>query len=116
MEAPKAGSLPETIVKIPYPNAEQILGNGQISGLNVGAIVTLPEGFKVAPKKISSEELEEKMKGVYISPYSSTQENSLVVGPIQGERNQDIEFPISSPDPQTNKKVSFLKYPIESRG
>ncbi|CAM9777896.1 unnamed protein product [Ascophyllum nodosum] len=37
----------EAAVKIPYPqDAKQILGNGQLSGLNVGAVVILPEGFK----------------------------------------------------------------------
>lgn len=116
VEAPKAvlpNSVFETIVKIPYPkDAKQILGNGQLSGLNVGAVVILPEGFKLAPKKLLTKELQEKTKGVFISPYSSTQENILVVGPIQGEKNPEIAFPILSPDPQTNKKVNFLKYPI----
>jgi len=45
-------SVFETVVKIPYDlNSKQVLGNGQKGGLNVGAVVILPEGFKLAPKK-----------------------------------------------------------------
>ena len=103
----------ETVVKIPYDvTKKQILGNGQKGGLNVGAVVILPEGFKLAPKNRLNDELKVKTKGVYITPYSATKENILVVGPIAGEKNQDIIFPILSPDPAKNKKVFFVKYPI----
>ena len=116
IESPKAvlpNKVFEAEVKIPYPtDAKQILGNGQLSGLNVGAVVILPEGFKLAPNNLISDEIKEKTKGVYISPYSSTQDNILVVGPIAGDTHKEITFPILSPDPATNKKVNFLKYPI----
>nr|YP_010922905.1 cytochrome f [Colpomenia sinuosa]WJZ45221.1 cytochrome f [Colpomenia sinuosa] len=116
IESPKAvlpNKVFEAAVKIPYPkDAKQILGNGQLSGLNVGAVVILPEGFKLAPNNLLSPEIKEKSKGVYISPYSSTQENILVVGPIAGDTHQEIIFPVLSPDPATNKKINFLKYPI----
>ena len=116
IESPKAvlpNKVFEAAVKIPYPNdAKQISGNGQLSGLNVGAVVILPEGFKLAPNNLVSKEIQEKNKGVYISPYSSTQDNILVVGPIAGDTHKEITFPILSPDPATNKKVNFLKYPI----
>ena len=116
IESPKAvlpNKVFEAAVKIPYAkDAKQILGNGQLSGLNVGAVVILPEGFKLAPNNLISKEIKEKSKGVYISPYSSTQENILVVGPIAGDTHQEIIFPILSPDPATNKKINFLKYPI----
>lgn len=106
-------SVFETVVKIPYDvTKKQILGNGQKGGLNVGAVVILPEEFKLAPKARLDEELKVKTKGVYITPYSSTQENILVVGPISGEKNQEIIFPILSPDPSKDKKVFFVKYPI----
>jgi apocytochrome f len=76
-------SVFETVVKIPYDlSAKQVLGNGQKGGLNVGAVVILPEGFKLAPKTRLNEELKTKTKGVYITPYSPTKENILVVGPI----------------------------------
>ncbi|CAL8412667.1 unnamed protein product [Sargassum natans] len=116
IESPKAilpNKVFEAAVKIPYPKeAKQILGNGQLSGLNVGAVVILPEGFKLAPSNLISKEIQEKNKGVYISPYSSNQDNILVVGPISGDLHKEINFPILSPDPATNKKVNFLKYPI----
>jgi apocytochrome f len=103
----------ETVVKIPYDlNSKQILGNGQKGGLNVGSVVILPEGFKLAPKNKLNEELKIKTKGVYITPYSPSKENILVVGPIAGEKNQTIVFPILSPDPAVDKNTFFVKYPI----
>jgi apocytochrome f len=106
-------SVFETVVKIPYDSKQkQILANGQKGGLNVGAIVILPEGFKLAPKARLDDSIKAKTKGVYITPYSPTKENILVVGPIPGEKYQEITFPILSPDPAKDKKVYFVNYPI----
>nr|YP_009550507.1 apocytochrome f [Eustigmatophyceae sp. Bat 8/9-7w]QAA11439.1 apocytochrome f [Eustigmatophyceae sp. Bat 8/9-7w] len=116
LEAPQAvlpNEVFETVVKIPYDTAQkQILGNGKKGGLNVGAVLVLPEGFKLAPKNTLSEELKAKTKSVYVTPYSPKQENILVVGPIAGEKNQEITFPILSPDPKKDKGIYFLKYPL----
>lgn len=116
IETPQAvlpDTIFETIVKVPYDKTlKQIQGNGKYGPLNVGAVVVLPEGFKLAPKDKLSKELKEKNKGVYISPYSSSQENILVVGPISGDSHQELIFPIISPNPETNKNVHFLNYPI----
>jgi len=116
IETPQAvlpNSVFETTVKIPYDlNSKQILGNGKKGGLNVGAVVILPEGFKLAPNDKISAEVKEKNKGVYISPYSAKAENILVVGPISGDKHQEIIFPVISPDPETDKTVNYLKYPI----
>lgn len=110
-------SVFEAVVKIPYDTSKkQILGSGQKGGLNVGAVVILPEGFKIAPKARLDEELKAKTKGVYITPYSPTKENILVVGPIAGEKNQEIVFPLLSPDPAKDKNVFFVKYPIYAGG
>ena len=116
IEAPGSvlpNSVFEAVVKIPYDvKQKQVLGNGQKGGLNVGAVVILPEGFKLAPKNLLDEELKAKTKGVYITPYSPTKENILVVGPIAGEKNQEIIFPILSPDPEKDKNIFYVKYPI----
>nr|YP_010338767.1 cytochrome f [Glaucosphaera vacuolata]UNJ18717.1 cytochrome f [Glaucosphaera vacuolata] len=116
LEVPQAvlpNTVFEAVVNIPYPdNTQQILGNGSKGPLNVGAVLILPEGFKLAPPDLLSEELQAKTKGVYIQPYSAKQENILVVGPISGNEHREIIFPILSPDPSTDKNVHFLKYPI----
>ena len=116
IEAPSSvlpDSVFEALIEIPYDTTQkQVLGNGQKGGLNVGAVVILPEGFKLAPKARLDDELKAKTKGVYITPYSPTKENILVVGPIAGEKNQDIIFPLLSPDPAKDKNIFFVKYPI----
>jgi apocytochrome f len=116
LEAPQS-ILPdqvfETVIKIPYDTTKkQVLGNGKKGGLNVGAVLILPEGFKLAPKDKLSKELKAKTSSVYITPYSPNLENILVVGPVAGDKNQDIIFPVLSPNPETNKNVHFLKYPL----
>nr|YP_009295973.1 cytochrome f [Schizymenia dubyi]AOM64908.1 cytochrome f [Schizymenia dubyi] len=110
-------SVFEATVKIPYDvNNKQILTNGQKGSLNVGAIVILPEGFKLAPKNLISKELKEKTKNIYIQPYSTDKNNILVVGPMPSNKNQEIIFPILSPNPDKDKNVHFLKYPIYAGG
>ena len=115
-EAPSAvlpDSVFETVVGIPYDTTKkQVLGNGERGGLNVGAVVILPDGFKLAPKPRMDKELKAKMKGIYITPYSASKENILVVGPIDGQKNREITFPILSPDPEKDKNVFYVKYPI----
>ena len=76
--------------------------------LNVGAVVIVPEGFKLAPKTRLDSDLKAKTKGVYITPYSPTKENILVVGPISGDKYEDIVFPLLSPDPAKDKNVFLL--------
>jgi apocytochrome f len=103
----------ETVVSIPYDlSQKQISATGTKSGLNVGAVVILPEGFKLAPKERLSDDLKAKTKGVFIQPYSKEKTNILVVGPINGAKNQEIVFPVLSPDPAKDKGVNYLNYPI----
>jgi apocytochrome f len=116
VEVPQA-VLPDTVfeavVNIPYDlSVKQVTASGAPGPLNVGAVLVLPEGFKLAPKERLSAEIKEKTKGVFIQPYSKTKPNILVVGPILGDKNQEIVFPILSPDPAQNKDVHFLNYPI----
>nr|QCI06338.1 Apocytochrome f [Dictyurus purpurascens] len=116
IEIPKS-VLPNTVfeakVTIPYDkNIKQISSSGKESNLNTGAVIILPEGFKLAPKKILSNELKVKTKSIYIQPYSTEKQNILVVGPIPGSKNEEIIFPILSPNPNENKNIHFLKYPI----
>ena len=72
----------------------------------------MPEGFKLAPKDRLTDELKAKTKGVFIQPYSKEKPNILVVGPISGDKYQDITFPLLSPDPATDKSVNYLNYPV----
>jgi|TARA_B110000444_G_scaffold137413_1_gene128962 apocytochrome f len=107
----------EAVVEVPYDlSSKQITANGTKGGLNVGAVLVLPEGFKLAPKDRISSELKAKTKGVFIQPYSKTRDNILVVGPLGGNKHQKIIFPVLSPDPAQNKNVNFLNYPVYAGG
>ena len=116
IEVPQ-GVLPDTVfeavVDIPYDlSSKQVTGDGTKGPLNVGAVVILPEGFKLAPKERLSDELKKATEGVVISPYSDSKSNILVVGPIPGDTHQKIVFPILSPNPAENRDVHFIKYPV----
>ena len=96
IEAPQAvlpNSIFEIEVKVGYDtNQKQIGANGKPADLNVGGIVILPNGFKLAPKNQISAEVKAKNKGVFISPYSTEFDNILVVGPIAGKKHQELIF------------------------
>lgn len=103
----------EAVVKIPYDTQiKQVLANGKQGGLNVGAVLILPEGFELAPSSRIPPEMREKIGDLDFQPYSSDKKNILVIGPVSGEQHSEITFPILAPDPATNKQVYFLKYPI----
>jgi apocytochrome f len=117
IEVPQAvlpDSVFETVVSIPYDlSSKQIGANGKGgSSLNVGAVLIMPEGFTLAPKDRISDEIKQKTKGTFVQPYSKTKPNILVVGPVPGDKNQEIIFPILSPDPAQNKDVHYLNYPV----
>jgi len=116
VEVPQA-VLPDTVfeavVSVPYDlSVKQITAGGTRGGLNVGAVLILPEGFKLAPKDRISDDLKAKTKGTFIQPYSKEKQNILVVGPIDGKKNQEIIFPVLAPDPSTDKSVNYLNYPV----
>ena len=51
-------SVFEAVVSIPYDlSTKQVLGNGKRGGLNVGSVLVLPEGFKLAPKERLTDEI-----------------------------------------------------------
>jgi apocytochrome f len=116
VEAPQSvlpNSVFEVEVKVPYDTTKQQLGaNGKLADLNVGGIVILPEGFKLAAKSQISAEVKAKNKGVFISPYSSEFDNILVVGPIAGKTHQELIFPVVSPDPEKDSNIKYLAYPM----
>ena len=116
VEVPQA-VLPDTVfeavVKIPYDDqVKQVLANGKKGPLNVGAVLILPEGFKIAPADRIPEELKTKVGKLYFQAYSPDKENIIVVGPIPGKKYKEIIFPILSPDPAKDKGTYFYKYPI----
>jgi apocytochrome f len=106
-------SVFEAVVKIPYDlNSQQVLGDGSKGGLNVGAVLMLPEGFKVAPEDRIPEEMKEKIGGLYFQQYKEGADNVVIVGPLPGDQYQEIPFPVLSPNPKTDKNIHFGKYAV----
>lgn len=113
--------LPDTvfkaIVKIPYDtNVQQVLGDGSPGGLNVGAVLMLPEGFKIAPPERIPEEMQEEVEGLYYQPYKEGQENVVIIGPLPGEQYQELVFPVLSPNPEADSSIQFGKYAVHVGG
>ena len=107
----------EAVVKIPYDTSlQQVSVTGEPSPLNVGAVLMLPEGFKIAPPDRIPEELQEKVGGLYFQPYREDQENVVLVGPIPGDQYREIVFPVLSPDPRADKTIHFGKYAVHVGG
>ncbi|BAZ45819.1 cytochrome f [Chondrocystis sp. NIES-4102] len=106
-------SVFEAVVKIPYDlSSQQVLGDGSKGGLNVGAVLMLPDGFKIAPEDRISEEMKEKIGGLYFQQYKEGEENVVIVGPLPGDQYQEITFPVLSPNPNTDKNIKFGKYAV----
>lgn len=106
-------SVFEAVVKIPYDlDSQQILGDGSKGGLNVGAVLMLPDGFKIAPEDRIPEEMKEKTAGVYFQPYNAESENVIIVGPLPGDQYQEIVFPVLSPDPANDPSINYGKYQV----
>jgi len=120
IDAPQAvlpNSIFEVEVKVPYDiSRKQIGANGKKADLNVGGIVILPKGFKLAPKNQIPEDVKKKNKGVFISPYSTEFDNILVVGPVAGKTHQKLVFPVIAPDPEKSSDVKYLTYPLYAGG
>jgi apocytochrome f len=103
----------EAVISIPYDKSIQQVGaNGKKADLNVGMVLILPEGFELAPADRIPEEIKKKVGNLYYQPYSPDKKNILVVGPVPGKQYSEMVVPLLSPDPKTNKNVSYLKYPI----
>ena len=120
VEVPQA-IFPDTVfkaeVEIPYDTSvQQVGGDGNPTGLNVGAVVMLPEGFTLAPQDRLSDELKEETTGVFYTQYSDDQPNILLVGPLPGDQHQKIVFPILSPDPASDSSIHFGKYQLHVGG
>ncbi len=116
-QAVKPDTVFEAVVKLPYDHSkQQVSADGSKTGLNVGAVLVLPEGFKIAPEDRIPEEMKEKIGDTYYQPYSDTQENIVLVGPVSGDDYPEIIFPVLSPDPAKDKNVHFLKYSIHAGG
>lgn len=103
----------EAVVKIPYDlNTQEVLGDGSKGDLQVGAVLMLPDGFKIAPPERIPPEMQEKVGSVYYQSYKEGKDNWVIVGPLPGKEYQEVVFPVLSPNPAEDKNVHFGKYAV----
>ena len=108
-----ADSVFKAVVKIPYKDdLKEIGADGTEVPLQVGAVVMLPDGFKLAPQDRWTDQIKEETEGVYFTNYSDEKENIIIVGPLPGDTNREIVFPVLSPNPASNKQYHYGKYSI----
>jgi len=81
-------------------------------------IVEITEEVKAEEVKESEvkEEIKEETEGVYFTNYSEEKDNIIIVGPLPGDTNKEIVFPVLSPDPSTNKEYHYGKYSLHIGG
>jgi len=116
LDVPQA-VLPDTVfeasIEIPYDqNLKQVQAGGKKGSLNVGMVLILPEGFTLAPSDRIPAAIKSKVGNVAYQPYSSDQQNIIVAGPMPGSQYSKLTVPLLSPNPETNKSMHYLKYPI----
>merc|ERR1711972_11711 len=90
-----------------YEKRLQPIADGSKAKMNVGAIAIMPEGWKLAPKDRLPKALKKEMKGLAWAPYSKTQPNIVVAGPVPGERYSKMVLPVLAPDPDASKDIEF---------
>nr|Q8GZR2.2 RecName: Full=Cytochrome f, chloroplastic; Flags: Precursor [Euglena gracilis] len=108
---------PDTVfkatIKVPYDESlKQVAGNGRAAPLNVGAVLILPEGFRLAPPERIPEKMKEEINGLQFIQYSKDTPNILVVGPVPGKKYAEMTVALLSPDPRVDKKAEFGTLPI----
>ncbi|KAH7388145.1 hypothetical protein KP509_16G060400 [Ceratopteris richardii] len=72
---------------------------------------TVFEAIPPPPDRILAK-IKEKLGRLSFQSYRPGKDNIIVVGPVCGKLYNEIVFLILSPNPDTNKDVHFLKYPI----
>jgi len=98
----------EAIIKVPYDKSlKQVSGQGTKVGLNIGAVLILPEGFTLAPIDRIPASLRAKINNLSFLPYNNANKSTFLVGPVSGDKYDQLVFPVLSPDYGNN--TSFLK-------
>jgi len=107
--------LPDTIFKInvhvqaKYDIKRQLDASGNLVEMNVGALVELPEGFKLAPRDRLPKSLKKEMKGLAWAQYSKEKPNIVVAGPVPGNTYSNLILPVLAGDPAKDKEVKWGK-------
>lgn len=75
---------------------KQVLANDKKEALNVGVVLILSEGFKLAPPDRILPRMKEKIDNLSFQNYRPTKKNIIVIGIVLDEKNSEIIFLIFS--------------------
>mmetsp|Transcript_26533 Transcript_26533/g.48587 ORF Transcript_26533/g.48587 Transcript_26533/m.48587 type:complete len:442 (+) Transcript_26533:72-1397(+) len=111
--------LPDTIFKIVMEvpanyEKKQPGADGALAPMNIGGIIIMPEGWKLAPKDRLPKPLKKEMKGLAWSAWSKEKPNVLVAGPVPNSYAEKMVAPVLAPTP--GKEVGFGKYAFNFGG
>eukprot|EP00403_Amphidinium_massartii_P031990 CAMPEP_0178435282 /NCGR_PEP_ID=MMETSP0689_2-20121128/33851_1 /TAXON_ID=160604 /ORGANISM="Amphidinium massartii, Strain CS-259" /LENGTH=316 /DNA_ID=CAMNT_0020057357 /DNA_START=82 /DNA_END=1028 /DNA_ORIENTATION=+ len=111
--------LPDTIFKIVMEvpanyEKKQPGADGEMAPMNVGGIIIMPEGWKLAPKDRLPKPLKKEMKGLAWSAWSKEKPNVLVAGPIPNSYAPKMVAPVLAPTP--GKEINFGKFAFNFGG
>lgn len=114
-QKPVSLEIPQTILpsqifsveaQIPVdPNVP--LTGGQKTIPNVGAVIIVPDGFKIAPYDQLSKADRKIAKGLNFQQYSPEHPNMFVAGPLPAKRASTMKIPLIAP-----AKKNFGSYPV----
>jgi len=100
-------------IKVPYDDSlKQVSAKGKPADLNVGAVVVLPEGFKLAPADRIPEKMKAEMNGLQFIEYNEERPNIIVAGPVPGKLYEEMHVALISPDPKTDKNAHYGTLPV----
>ena len=98
----------EAVVKVPYnKESKQLSAQGTKVGLNIGAVLILPDNFTLAPLNRLPASLKQKTNGLSFLPYNNNNKSTFMVGPVSGDKYDKLVFPVLSPE--ANAKTEYLK-------
>jgi apocytochrome f len=80
---------------------------GQKPALNIGAVIIVPDGFKIASPDQLSPEARKTFKGLRFEQFNPEHPNMYVVGPLSSKKAASMQIPFVAP-----AQKAFGSYPV----
>lgn len=94
-------------------HANENVSDNSLEPLRLGAVIMLPDGFKIAPLDRWIESINFETTSNYFTKYNK-EKNNIIIGPLSLDTNKEIKLPLLSP--KINKNIKYGKYMIDIVG